>query len=306
MLFDFFLKKGLVIYKMYENCDPVSKGLVFSKDQLLPLFTLHLTAAGFLGTGFPGFLVAGVFSGALSTVSGGLNSLAAVTLEDFVKVRKNVIFLHYTYLRLQKNLFCSCSPLRKERDFRTRRRRISLKLWPSHTVSIDTLKNQEMFEIISLSFLPGIFSYVLIFLVKNIPGLVQAWLGIFGIFGGPVLGLFTLGMLFPRANSAGALSGGIASVVIMLWIAIGGNFSRLNGDISYAALKRPVSVEGCPADLNVTAPASSLIEELDWWPYLSIYELSYMWYACAACLIVLAVGVPASLIDSYRRKRSVQ
>jgi Na+/proline symporter len=30
--------------------------------------------------------VAGVFSGALSTVSGGLNSLAAVTLEDFIRV----------------------------------------------------------------------------------------------------------------------------------------------------------------------------------------------------------------------------
>ena len=35
--------------------------------------------------GFPGFFVAGIFSGALSTVSGGLNSLAAVTLEDFIK-----------------------------------------------------------------------------------------------------------------------------------------------------------------------------------------------------------------------------
>ena len=31
--------------------------------------------------GFPGFFVAGVFSGALSTVSGGLNSLTAVALE---------------------------------------------------------------------------------------------------------------------------------------------------------------------------------------------------------------------------------
>ena len=35
--------------------------------------------------GFPGFFVAGIFSGALSTVSGGLNSLAAVTLEDFIR-----------------------------------------------------------------------------------------------------------------------------------------------------------------------------------------------------------------------------
>ena len=37
--------------------------------------------------GFPGFFVAGVFSGALSTVSGGLNSLTAVTLEDFIRPR---------------------------------------------------------------------------------------------------------------------------------------------------------------------------------------------------------------------------
>ena len=42
--------------------------------------------------GFPGFFVAGIFSGALSTVSGGLNSLAAVTLEDFILVfyKKNL------------------------------------------------------------------------------------------------------------------------------------------------------------------------------------------------------------------------
>ena len=33
----------------------------------------------------PGLFVAGVFSGALSTVSSGLNSLAAVTLQDFIQ-----------------------------------------------------------------------------------------------------------------------------------------------------------------------------------------------------------------------------
>lgn len=35
--------------------------------------------------GVPGLFVAGIFSGALSTVSSGVNSLAATTLEDFVK-----------------------------------------------------------------------------------------------------------------------------------------------------------------------------------------------------------------------------
>ncbi len=41
----------------------------------------------------------------------------------------------------------------------------------------------------------GVFSYFLIWMVKNIPGLVQAWLGIFGVLGGPVLGLYSLGSL---------------------------------------------------------------------------------------------------------------
>jgi len=43
--------------------------------------------------------------------------------------------------------------------------------------------------------------------VKNIPGLVQAWLGIFGVLGGPVLGIYSLGMFLPWANSKGALTG---------------------------------------------------------------------------------------------------
>ena len=47
---------------------------------------MDLASSGKLPKGFPGFFVAGVFSGALSTVSGGLNSLAAVTLEDFIKI----------------------------------------------------------------------------------------------------------------------------------------------------------------------------------------------------------------------------
>ena len=77
---------GLVIYAHYINCDPITAGLVSKKDQLMPLFVMDLLSDY---PGFPGFFVAGCFSGALSSVSGGLNSLAAVTLEDFVKVFYN-------------------------------------------------------------------------------------------------------------------------------------------------------------------------------------------------------------------------
>lgn len=36
--------------------------------------------------GLPGLFVSGIFSASLSTISAALNSLAAVTLEDYVKV----------------------------------------------------------------------------------------------------------------------------------------------------------------------------------------------------------------------------
>ena len=109
--------------------------------------------------GFPGFFVAGVFSGALSTVSGGLNSLSAIALEDFVKI-----------------------------------------FWrPDLKDEVAT----KMSKLLAIGF--GVFSYLLTFMVRNIPGLVQAWLGIFGIFGGPVLGLFSLGMYVPWASARSAL-----------------------------------------------------------------------------------------------------
>ena len=56
--------------------------------------------------GFPGFFVAGIFSGALSTVSGGLNSLAAVTLEDFIKPswRKERYLLTFRVYIFQKSI----------------------------------------------------------------------------------------------------------------------------------------------------------------------------------------------------------
>ncbi|XP_011311839.1 sodium-coupled monocarboxylate transporter 1 [Fopius arisanus] len=78
---------GLLIYAWYHDCDPLTTKLAGAKDQLLPLLVMDI-----LGSfpGLPGLFVAGVFSAALSSLSTGLNSMAAVILEDFVKPwRKN-------------------------------------------------------------------------------------------------------------------------------------------------------------------------------------------------------------------------
>lgn len=73
---------GMVIYATYYKCDPLTTMLAREKDQLLPLLVMEV-----LGDipGLPGLFVAGIFSAALSSLSTGLNSMAAVVLEDFYK-----------------------------------------------------------------------------------------------------------------------------------------------------------------------------------------------------------------------------
>jgi solute carrier family 5 (sodium-coupled monocarboxylate transporter), member 8/12 len=73
---------GLVIYWYYQSCDPLLSGRISTRDQNMPIYIID--ALGHL-PGIQGLFCAGIFSGSLSTVSTALNSLSAVTLEDYFK-----------------------------------------------------------------------------------------------------------------------------------------------------------------------------------------------------------------------------
>ena len=79
----------------------------------------------------------------------------------------------------------------------------------------------------------------------------QAVLSIFGLAGGPLLGVFTLGMYFPWANSIGACCGLISSVALMFWVGFGAMVLRTQGYLQYD--RKPTSVEGCASfGINTT------------------------------------------------------
>ncbi|CAG2173502.1 unnamed protein product [Oppiella nova] len=75
---------GMVIYAKYHACDPVTLGLIKRHDQLMPYYVMDTLSQY---PGLPGLFVACVFSGSLSTLSSGYNSLAAITWEDLIKDR---------------------------------------------------------------------------------------------------------------------------------------------------------------------------------------------------------------------------
>lgn len=73
---------GGVMYVYYEGCDPLDSNRVEKPDQLLPYMVVEIFRDV---PGMAGLFVSAAFSGTLSTVSSGINSLAIVVVEDYVK-----------------------------------------------------------------------------------------------------------------------------------------------------------------------------------------------------------------------------
>ncbi|XP_063913872.1 sodium-coupled monocarboxylate transporter 2-like isoform X2 [Zophobas morio] len=72
---------GMVMVAHYKDCDPKESGQISASDQILPLYVLSEMGQY---KGVTGFFVAGIFAASLGTVASALNSLAAVTMQDFV------------------------------------------------------------------------------------------------------------------------------------------------------------------------------------------------------------------------------
>ncbi|XP_046668282.1 putative sodium-dependent multivitamin transporter isoform X2 [Homalodisca vitripennis] len=73
---------GLCIYSKYQGCDPLMAHTIRSEDQLVPYFVVDTLSSC---PGIPGLVVAGIFSASLSSISANLNSLATVSVQDYIR-----------------------------------------------------------------------------------------------------------------------------------------------------------------------------------------------------------------------------
>ncbi|BES95641.1 Sodium:solute symporter family [Nesidiocoris tenuis] len=72
---------GLIIYANYKDCDPIASQSIRYPDQLVPFFVSRIAKPL---PGLLGLFLAGVFAAALSTMSTGVNTIAATVYEDFI------------------------------------------------------------------------------------------------------------------------------------------------------------------------------------------------------------------------------
>ncbi|XP_048358217.1 sodium-coupled monocarboxylate transporter 1-like isoform X2 [Sphaerodactylus townsendi] len=127
-------------------------------------------------------------------------------------------------------------------------------------------------------------------------GLLQAALSIFGIVGGPLFGIFSLGILFPFGNAKGAFSGLISGFIVGMWVGTGSHFHR---PPPHRTLPLPLSTAGCekfnlttaaPFTTLSTGPTPTRSHIHDNW-----YSVSYLYFSTLATLFTVIVGVIVSL-----------
>ncbi|XP_030646385.1 sodium-coupled monocarboxylate transporter 2 [Chanos chanos] len=141
-------------------------------------------------------------------------------------------------------------------------------------------------------------------------GVVQAALSIHGMCGGPMLALFSLGILFPCANAKGAAGGLALGIALSFWVGVGA-FVYPPSSLNTRPLE--LSTEDClllnttavanttQIPLNSTSPVSShrpVLAEV--W-----YSMSYLYYSAVGFTGTLAGGLLISLLTGPSRPQDV-
>uniref|UniRef100_A0AAY5EDN4 Solute carrier family 5 member 8 n=1 Tax=Electrophorus electricus TaxID=8005 RepID=A0AAY5EDN4_ELEEL len=136
-------------------------------------------------------------------------------------------------------------------------------------------------------------------------GLLQAAISIFGTIGGPVLGLFVLGILFPCANSKGGLAGLVSGLAISLWVCIGAQVYH-----PLPANTRPLTLKTHGCNFTIAEAAltnwtryptqASYITSAQPWLADNWYSLSYLYFCPVGTLVVIAVGLAVSLLSDNK------
>nr|XP_020463648.1 LOW QUALITY PROTEIN: sodium-dependent multivitamin transporter-like [Monopterus albus] len=132
---------------------------------------------------------------------------------------------------------------------------------------------------------------------------LQVALKIFGVVGGPILGLFCLGMFFPWANSTGAVGGLVVGLSMSLWVGIGSVITRGSG-----ARPQPPNCIVILPSVNITNAIQTVLSNVTVSQPTGLkrfYSLSYMWYSGFSCLIVILIGLIISFLTGPMKEEDV-
>uniref|UniRef100_A0A8C2NY77 Solute carrier family 5 member 12 n=1 Tax=Capra hircus TaxID=9925 RepID=A0A8C2NY77_CAPHI len=123
---------------------------------------------------------------------------------------------------------------------------------------------------------------------------------IHGMCGGPMLGLFSLGILFPFVNWKGALAGLLTGIFLSFWVAIGAFIYPAPASKTWPL---PLSTDQCGLS-NMTESVPPVLSSrpaiAETW-----YALSYLHYSTVGCLGCIAAGVIISFLTGRQKGKDI-
>jgi len=138
---------------------------------------------------------------------------------------------------------------------------------------------------------------------------LQVFSGLLYITGGSLLGLFTLGMFIPRANSRGAYIGVASGLGMTIWLFTGAQLYPPND------LPGPVSISECSSEVFNKTQAALYNDtgirypsvQLSVNPMARFYSMSYLWYCAIGWAVTMMLGTVTSLLleNAKEKKTSV-
>ncbi|NXC44554.1 SC5AC protein, partial [Penelope pileata] len=127
--------------------------------------------------------------------------------------------------------------------------------------------------------------------------IVQAALSIHGMCGGPMLGLFTLGIVFPCVNWKGAIGGFLTGITLSFWVGIGSFIypaqPKKTIPLELSTLNCTLANSTRLVDVPMTAADRPLLAET--W-----YSLSYLYFSAIGCLSCIISGLLISFATGPR------
>jgi len=271
---------GLVMYAFYAQCDPIMLKAIKDRDQLLPYFTMDV-----LGhvRGLPGLFVSCLVSSTLSTISSGLNSMAAVVWEDFLKPHYGKRWGDTTATKLNKGLACGFGII---------------------SVGLACLTQflggvfQAAITVVSAigGPLSGLFLFGILFPWGNKQGalagvtvstLISVWI----CFGAQIVRPYP--STLPRT-----ISGCTLDTLQAAGIFAYSNFSSITSNNlthGFNSTSESILVQQLAAAANISLN-SEVVPDLELTGISYLYKLSYVTYGLLAVLLVFIVGIPVSLL----------
>ncbi|XP_063924873.1 sodium-coupled monocarboxylate transporter 2-like isoform X1 [Zophobas morio] len=154
-----------------------------------------------------------------------------------------------------------------------------------------------------LIILCGVAGTCLVFLIQHLGPLLALNVALRGPINGPLLGMFTLGMLFPKSNSEGAFYGGLISLISVSALMIITKYYELRQVLVHPT--KPFSVDSCENVFKNSSTNSILARVTNFTTTTTTYQevpflfkLSFHYYTLLGAILTILIGVLISCMSS--------